>query len=267
MYSVAFAAANAATQIPQGLAAVLAPAVAHLFGAGATARIRSGFGRAARLLLLVSLPLAAGVAVVGPTLVEVVYGDAYRRAGTVLVVLAAVLPLLPLYFLATSLLHAMGRARVVLLLSVVATVVNLVLDVVLIPGGGAVGAAAANVAAQASAGVLLMVAAWRMLDGIDVDVARLAGCAAASTGAGLAAAAAMGVLPGLPGVIVAATAGVAVFAVLGVRMKIVSPADATWLDAHAGHLSGGLVRRACRPFLPTDEQAVPARTTGPEKFR
>ena len=267
MYSVAFAASNAAVQIPQGLAAVLAPAAAHLFGAGATARIRSGFGRAARLLLLVSLPLTAGVAAVGPTVVELVYGDAYRRAGAVLVVLAAVLPLLPLYFLATSLLHAVGKVRMVLLLSVLATVVNLVLDVALIPWGGAVGAAAANVAAQGTAGVLLMVVAFRTLHGIDVDVARLAGCAAASTGAGLAAVAGIAVLPGLGGAIVASTAGVAVFAALAVRMKIVSPADATWLDAHAGHLGGGLVGLACRPFLPADRGKERVRAKWPRGLR
>lgn len=250
MYSVAFAASNAAMQIPQGLAMVLAPAVAHLVGAGAFDRIRSGFARSIRLLILASLPLTAGVVAIGPTIVEQLYGEPYRRAGTVLLVLAAVLPSLPLYFLATSLLYAMGKVRAVLLLSFVATLVNLVLAIALIPRAGAVGAAVANLGAQVTAGILLMLFASRVLGGLRWDVARVAGCALASTGAGLAALGGVRVVAGLPGAIVATLVGVAVFAALAVRLRILSPADAAWLDMQLGHRGKGTVGRVCRRFLP-----------------
>jgi O-antigen/teichoic acid export membrane protein len=249
MYSVAFAVSNAVAQIPQGLSAVLTPAVAQLFGAGATERIRSGFERAIRLLVLVSLPIAVGVAAIGPAIVEAVYGEAYRRAGTVLLVLTAVLPLLPLYFLASSLLYGIGKVRAVLQLSLVATVVNLGLAVVLIPRGGAVGAAVANVAAQGTAGLFLMAFASHCLGGLGWEVLRLVGCVVASAGAGLAAVLVVSVLPGVAGAAVGTVAGAAVFAVLAVKMRILSPADAAWLDARAGHRGRGAVRLVCRPFL------------------
>jgi O-antigen/teichoic acid export membrane protein len=249
MYSVAFAAVSAAVQVPQGLAGVLMPAVAHLFGGGEAARIQSGFSRALRLLVLVSLPLTAGVIAMGPTVVELFYGEPYRRAGLLLMILAAVVPLLPLYLLATSLLYAVGKVRAVLGVSVVATVVNLGLDVTLIPGGGAVGAAAASVAAQGTAGLLLMAVASRTLGGVDWDGKRLGGCALASVAGGLAAAAVIGAHPAVPGAIAGSMAGVAVFAVLAVPLQILSTADADWLDTHAGHLGGGIVGRLCRPFV------------------
>ena len=46
------------------------PAVANLVGTGEDERIRRGFWRAMRLLVLTTLPLVAGVAVTGPALLR-----------------------------------------------------------------------------------------------------------------------------------------------------------------------------------------------------
>src|SRR5439155_25738725 len=58
-YSVAFASVTALTAVSQGLATVISPAIATLFGAGADARIRTAYARGARLLLFFALPLTA----------------------------------------------------------------------------------------------------------------------------------------------------------------------------------------------------------------
>ena len=71
--------------IPQGMASVLSPAIASLFGAGELDRIRSGCGRSFRLV-------AIGVAAHGgrerwpsdQACCRLVYGDEYRHAGAVL---------------------------------------------------------------------------------------------------------------------------------------------------------------------------------------
>ena len=59
------------------------PAVANLIGTGEEERIRRGFWRAMRLLVLATLPLVAGVAVTGPALLTLAYGERVRgrRAG------------------------------------------------------------------------------------------------------------------------------------------------------------------------------------------
>jgi len=57
---------------------VLTPAVATLLGAGQMDRIRSGYARALRLVLLGSLPVAAvGLALV-PELVTLLFGRGFR---------------------------------------------------------------------------------------------------------------------------------------------------------------------------------------------
>ena len=56
IYSVAFSSVATLLLIPQAIVGVLLPAVATLLGAGATERIRQGFERAIRLLLVLTLP-------------------------------------------------------------------------------------------------------------------------------------------------------------------------------------------------------------------
>ena len=65
------------------------PAVANLVGTGQDERIRRGFWRAMRLLVLATFPLVAGVAVAGPALLELAYGAAYSDAGPVLLAMLA----------------------------------------------------------------------------------------------------------------------------------------------------------------------------------
>lgn len=249
MYSIAFAATTAGARVPQGLATALLPAMATLWGAGEFARIRSGFSRALRLLLVVSLPMAAGGAGVGATVITLVYGTPYSRAGPVFVVLLAVFPLLPLYYLASSLLEAVGRIWLVLAANLGATVVNLGLNLLLVPPHGALGAAFANIAAQGTATALLLGVAWRVLGSVDWKPATTVRSLVPSAGAGAVGAAGAHLVGGIAGVALGVVGGAALFAVLAVLLRIVSPEDAAWLQEHAGHRLGGLVGRLCRPFL------------------
>ena len=85
-YSIAYSAVAAMRLIPKALAGATAPAFATLYGAGAFDRIRSGYSRSLRLLLLVTLPLTAVGLSLGPELIEEVYGRNYAGAdGPVLV--------------------------------------------------------------------------------------------------------------------------------------------------------------------------------------
>ena len=88
-YSIAFAVVNALIRIPSTAASVFAPAAAHLYGAGSHDRIRSGFGRASRLLVLLTLPIVALTLALGPRAITLVWGEDYAPAGDVLLILAA----------------------------------------------------------------------------------------------------------------------------------------------------------------------------------
>lgn len=255
VYSIAFASTTALLRLPQSLAMALLPAVATLFGAGKTEQIRTGAQRALRLLLLLSMPMAAGGIAVGPTLLGIVYGDEYRRAGAVVVVLLAVFPLVPLYHLASGILQGVGRINGLLAANTVAGAVTLTLSALLVPRHGALGAAVANAGAQAAGSMLTLWAARRALPAAKWGkVPNLWRTLAAAAGTGGAASAALVILgAGVVGLGVSVVVGTATYFVLAVLLRIVLPEDAVWLHDHAGHRLGGAVGRLCKPFLPASK--------------
>jgi O-antigen/teichoic acid export membrane protein len=240
-YSVSFAAVTALILVPEAVGGVLHPAIATLFGAGEAERIRSGFGRALRLMLLLALPLTAAGAALGPTLLRLVYGADFEPAGTVLLVLVAPVPLISITTLGGVLLSALGRLRIPLLASGVATVVNLVLAFALIPRYDAVGAAVANGAAQLVSGLPVLVYASRIAGGVRWEPAAVVKVAAASCGGGAVAVGAVAVLGGLPGLLVGLAAGALVFIGLASALRALPAEDARWIDEVAGGRLGGLV--------------------------
>ena len=64
--SISYSLVGAMVQLFEALTAVLTPAIATLYGAGEHERIRLGYGRALRLLLLLSLPLTTVMVTLGP---------------------------------------------------------------------------------------------------------------------------------------------------------------------------------------------------------
>jgi O-antigen/teichoic acid export membrane protein len=257
LYSIGFAAVSALATLPERLSTVLVPAFATLRGASADERIRSGYSRSLRLLLIVSFPLTAGAVAVGPALLRVVYGHEYRDAGAVLTILAAVIPFTAVSSVASALLSGLDDARTPLVVGLVAAVVNVGLAFALIPRFDAVGAAAANVGAQAAGTVALYVGARRFSGPAEWRAGSLLRCALAATGCGLASRAVLELVDGGAGIAVAIPFGAAVFLALAVGLRVLSVDDADWLDGHLGHHLGGrvgaLARRAAwsRPGAPS----------------
>jgi O-antigen/teichoic acid export membrane protein len=242
VYSIAFATATALALLPQGIAAVLGPAVATMHGAGEADRIVAAFSRGVRLLAVLTLPLTAGVLATGTLLLRLVYGTEYARAGTVLLWLMVAFPLLPLYHLGTGLLTGLGRQRDIVAANLAAAAANVALDVVLIPRHGAVGAAVANAGAQVAGSLLVMTFAVRALPRLDVRPLALARAAAAAAATGAAAWAVLRVAGGWLGLLLAVLAGTAAFALAAKALRVLPAEDAEWLG---GRLPGP-ARRAVR---------------------
>jgi O-antigen/teichoic acid export membrane protein len=245
-YSIAFATVNALVLVPQSVASVTAPAFATLLGAGESGRIRSGYGRAMRLVMLGTLPLAAGAFALGPAAIEVLYGKDYGRAGETLLVMLALFPLVPLFSVSGSLLLGLGRAGMLLAVNSVAAAINIGLDFVLIPSGAAVGAAAASTIAQAIVIVPMVFYATRLAGGMRVHIRALAKAALASATSALAAWGTWTLLGGAAGLLLGIAAAVVVFALLAAILRILPAEDGEWLERAAGERLGGLVGRACR---------------------
>lgn len=246
VYSVAFAAVLALTKVPEIMVATFSPAVATLYGAGADARIQSGFARALRLVTAVSLPMTALAVALGPATIEVIYGREYRPVGVVLVAMMCIFPIVAVGRMSGSLLAGLGVAAFPLLASVAATGVNIGLDLALIDPYGALGAAVANGAAQLITSLAMVTYACRRVGGVCWHWTRLVCSAVASLLAGLSAWASWSFFEGLLGLAAGGTVGAAVLVALAGVMPIISQEDLEWLEETAGRRLGGFVGVACR---------------------
>jgi O-antigen/teichoic acid export membrane protein len=249
IYSVPFAAVAALIQIPEAVAAVVLPAFATLAGAQAQERIRSGFARALRLILLATLPTTAAALALGPALLEAVWGDEFEESGPVLLVMAAPLPVIGLLYVSKALAAGLGKLRFVLIVETGAAVLNLSLALLLIPPHGALGAAVAHATAQvASAGPILMYA-LRLAAPVHWRPSAILPAAGASLGAGLLAGATLVLVGGAVGLALASVLGTATFAALAVMLRILPPEDAAWLETHGGRSVARLSRLVARPAV------------------
>jgi O-antigen/teichoic acid export membrane protein len=262
LYSIAFSLVNALSRLFEAVIAVVTPAVATLYGAGEHDRIRRGYARAMRLLALATLPVSAVVIAVGPETVRLLGSD-FGGTGRILVLMMLTFPVVPLVKSANGLLHGLGRIRFILVAGAFAAVVNVALDVILIPPYEAVGAALANGGAQVAAAVPVLVYSSRILGGVDWQLRFLLRGAFAATGTGLAAWGAVSAVGGGPGVALGLVAGLAALVALAPLVRFLPPGDAAWLAQLAGNRLGGTVGRAIRlcasrrgePPLPPLERA------------
>jgi O-antigen/teichoic acid export membrane protein len=253
-YSIAFAAVSALIRVPATAASVISPAVANLFGAGAFDRIRSGFGRSVRLVLLVTLPTVAFTLALGPAAVTVFWGDDYDGAGQVLLILAVGSVAVPLDTLGHGALAGLGRARAPLLFYAAAAAVDVVLAFALVPGHGAVGAAVANAAAQLTSGIPMILYAVRAVGSIEWGFGTTTRAAFAAGAGGLAAWTTDLALPEPAGLVVGAIAGLSVFLVVASTVGVILPGDARWLDEAEGFRLRGLVGRLAHRLARRDAQ-------------
>ena len=235
LYSIAFAAANALTRMPEVITAVTMPAVATLAGAGQHDRIRSGYWRGLRLLILVTPVVAIGAAALGPEVLEAVYGNAFSGVRPVFLILMAPLLVMPLLSMTQAVLYALGKLRFLIVVGLAATLVNISLDLVLIPAHDAVGAALANAGAQLAAGVPGLIFVGRMLGPVGMSP----GYVLRSLGtAGLMGAGAYGALVavgGLLGVLAGLLVGGLVLFAAGKLLKPLAAADAEWVEGLGEH--------------------------------
>jgi O-antigen/teichoic acid export membrane protein len=230
-YTIAFSAVTMLATLPMGMTTVISPMFARFFGAAQMERIRSGYGRALRLSLLLTIPITAGGIVLGPRLITLAYGDRYAHAGTVLRILVASVPLAPVGAVSVALMVGYGRLRFPIVVSAIAAAADITAAALLVPRWDAIGAALANECAALTATMAQFVYSIRLLGRIETAPRHLARMLAAST---LAAAVAQGVLElgsGALALVLAFAAGSSVLATLAVWLHVLPREDADWLTA------------------------------------
>lgn len=246
-YSIGFGAVTALLAAAQAAGDVFAPAVANLMGASASARISAGFGRAMRLLLQATLPIAGAGLAMGPAIIVAAYGEDYRPATRVLLLLLLPLPVVALVALAAALLRGLGRVWVTLVATGVGAVVNIVLDVLLVPRHGAQGAAVASAVAQVIAGIAIVAEACRAAAPVRWHPDAILRALIVATLAAVAARAGVDMLPGASGILLGALLGVVAYAGLAAFIRPFAGVDAAWLSSEVtsrmGSRAGDTVAR------------------------
>lgn len=144
-YDIAYMIVGVAMRVlPEKLADILFPVLSGLEGTGDAEKAGLLYQRSTRLLFAIAACVAAGVFVYAPSFVLLVYGDVYLPATSAIRIFCLASPIIIIARATAYVLYSAGWQRFNVGLSAAAAGVNLILDVLLIPSGGIVGAALAN---------------------------------------------------------------------------------------------------------------------------
>ncbi len=153
-YSAAYNLVTALMFLPSGLVAAMFPKLAGDYRSPGD-NIDAPFQRAARLLLAVSLPMTAGGWLLAGPLVTLLLGPTYRPATTAVAVLVWTLPVWFITFLQGNMLTIIERQRAVAWVGLVNMLLNIGMNLVIIPVYGFTGAAVTTLLTEI-AGLLQM---------------------------------------------------------------------------------------------------------------
>lgn len=229
MYSIPFMVVAAVVDIPIAIVSASMPALAARESAGEGTAVAEHLGSAVRVTVAASIPLALGVTALGPTLIVVLYGSAYTEAGQILAWMAPILLVLPAASVCETYWYGTAALRLPLTTAVVAAVVDLALCFALIPRFEALGAAWANVAAQGTAAILLLVRTHQARPTVRLRWSRTVTTSAVIGAVAVAAWSLTTVVPGLAGLLAGTAVGLAGCAAYGRFIGFVAGEDATWL--------------------------------------
>jgi len=145
LYAVGYKMTYAWQFLPLTFTAALYPAMASAWSKKDHEGLRNTFLGSLRVMAAISFPISAGLSALAPRIIPLVYGNEYIAAVPAFTVLAWVLIPIFLDFPIGSLLNATHRAHLKTSAMVGTLFVNVVLNVILVPSLGPVGAAWAGV--------------------------------------------------------------------------------------------------------------------------
>ncbi len=160
-YSLAFGLSSKAMVLPEIAVGALLPAFSALHGSGATTEFARVYRTAIRSVALVGVPLATLSVALAPTMVRLLYGDAYTPVAALFCALIAVSVFGSARRVAWSALRGVGDRRGAVMATAVAAVVNVAAAACLTGPWGTWGAVVANTGAQVIATVWALAVMYR----------------------------------------------------------------------------------------------------------
>jgi len=163
LYNAGFQLYEGLMIIPVILAAVLYPRLSTLF-LGDGKRHRNLFLRGVKYLLMIAFPLAVGGLFLADDLLALLFGAEFLPAAPALSILLCAVVLAFQNVLLHTFLNSMDRQRTMLLTTLMGFAVSVLLDVLLIPRYGIIGAAAATLGYVAT---IFIAGGWFIRQAID----------------------------------------------------------------------------------------------------
>jgi O-antigen/teichoic acid export membrane protein len=235
-YSLAAGLASRAMIVPAIFVGALLPALSSLHGAGDDAEFGRLYRAALRGVALVGAPIAAVSAGLAPTLIHLLYGEAYAPVATLYRVLVAVGLLGVTRDVAWAALRAAGDRRSMLTATAVTAAVDLALAALLVRSRGTAGAVIANTVAQVTVSVWAFIA-LRRLKGSRFPLGDLSRIGVAGALALLATAVGAAGSHGVVALVVGGGAGFVVYLLACVVLGAVNARDVTLLVASGRRLA------------------------------
>jgi O-antigen/teichoic acid export membrane protein len=235
-FSVAFNLTERVLNLPNAFGGSVAVTLMAQFGRGSE-KLKEMAIEGARYSFLIALPLLAGMACVAGPAVLLAYGEKYRPLIPVLTTVALLAIPKTLMVAPTTLLQATENQGFLVVWGCICAAVNIVLDILLTPGQGAIGAALANGIAQGLSALGIWVRVYTVF---RPDLRWTAFARIALSGLGMAVAAVFltRTFPGIPGLVASILAAALVWCVLLRLFGVLDQADVRRLGNVAGALPG-----------------------------
>lgn len=163
-YSIAFAVAEAVQQaVPQAIHSALFPTQSRALETGDQAYFQAAYETSARILALVTVPVAVSGSILAGPLIVTFYGEAFSEAVLPLQVLLFSAGIGRVGYACGAVMYATERVRLMLTLTLALAVLNLALGLALVSNLGLVGAVVANASVQVLAIIVAPVVVRRTI--------------------------------------------------------------------------------------------------------
>lgn len=148
-YSIAYGLANMVILvIANSFNSVLVPIFSQLKVRGENLKIQAGYFRTTKLLSIIMIPIAAGLFILSPVIISLVYGPSYLASSLIFSILIIPITLAAIAGSGSALIYSLNKLWFIIRWGIPLAILNITLDFLLIPLYGGIGAALANAITQ-----------------------------------------------------------------------------------------------------------------------
>jgi O-antigen/teichoic acid export membrane protein len=157
LYNAALPTAMLTLIMPVSLTSLFLPVTSELYAKGKKKEIGEVYGNMSRWTVMFNLPIILLLMFFSSTILEILFGEVFQEASTAMVILVVGYFVYSLFFSSVFLIQAIKRTKLIFLNTALSVVLNVVLNMTLIPLYGINGAAAATASSFCLLGIMAVI--------------------------------------------------------------------------------------------------------------